>query len=99
MNFTVMLGLLLLGCSLGYIHYEWGKKRDAERRSKLNEEKAGWDWYQVKLRLPYMYIEDNRGSVVVEVKAKDRDHAQEEARKLLKMRSMANCEWITVIRK
>lgn len=96
MEFCFLFGTLLLGCSLGYIHYYCGSKRDAQRRAELDLERANWDWYQVKLRLPYMFTEAGRGIIIVEVKAPDKEHAQEEAKKILKGRSMTRCTWVAV---
>lgn len=96
MNIEFWIGIILAGCVFGYVYYQWGLKRDGKRRSVLDAERAGWDWYQVKLRLPYMYTEAGRGMIVVEVKARDKEHAQEEARRLLKGRSMTRCTWVAV---
>ena len=96
MEIQFMFGFILLGCSLGYLHYLWGRKRDEKKRNAVAKEMASWDWYQVKLRLPYMYTDAGRGIIIVEVKARDKEHAQEEAKKLLKSRSMARCTWVAV---
>lgn len=96
MGIEFWAGLIIAGCAFGYLHYWMGVRRDEKRRSSLDAERAGWDWYQVKLRLPYMYTESGRGIIIVEVKARDRKHALEEAKKLLKGRSMTQCTWVAV---
>lgn len=96
MGIEFCAGIVIAGCAFGYLHYWMGTRRDEKRRSAENAERANWDWYQVKLRLPYMYTESGRGAVIVEVKARDKEHAQEEAKKLLKGRSMTQCVWVAV---
>lgn len=96
MDIGFTIGFLLLGCTLGYLYYLWGNKQDAKKWSQLEQDRASWDWYQVKLRLPYMHVEAGRGIIIVEVKARDEAHAQEEAKKVLKGRSMTRCTWVSV---
>lgn len=96
MDIGFWVGIVLAGCVFGYVHYQWGLRQDEKKRAALDVARADWDWYQVKLRLPYMYTEAGRGIIVVEVKARDKEHAQEEARRLLKGRSMTRCTWVAV---
>lgn len=88
--------IVLAGIAFGYAYYLLGNRRDEKKRAKLDAERAEWSWYVVKLRLPDMYVEAGRGIITVEVKAKNKEHAQQEARKILKGRSLTRCVWVAV---
>ena len=95
-DFVIIIGVILAGVSFGYAFYLWGNHRDEKRMAKLRSERTDWKWYVVKLRLPYMYTEAGRGIIVVEVKAKDEEHARNEAKKVLKGRTLTHCTWVAV---
>lgn len=96
MSVGIVIGILVGGFSIGYAFHLWGNMRDEKRLAKMDAERELLDWYVVKLRLPYMYTEAGHGVVTVEVKAKDKDQAWQDAKKILKGRSLTCCTRVAV---